>query len=54
MKLNIELINGVTEFGSGFNALWHGTIMETDAVPICKHASELGRGMDRHNFQLLV
>jgi hypothetical protein len=32
MKLDVELINGVAEFGSGFNALWHGTIMETDAA----------------------
>jgi len=31
-KLNVELINGVAEYGSGFNALWHGTIMETDAA----------------------
>jgi hypothetical protein len=26
MKLNVELINGVAEYGSGFNVLWHGTI----------------------------
>lgn len=32
MKLNVEPINRVAEFGSGFNALWHGTIMETDVV----------------------
>jgi hypothetical protein len=32
MKLNVEPINGVAEFGSGFNALWHGTIMETDVA----------------------
>ena len=30
MKLNVELINRVTEYGSGFNVLWHRTIMETD------------------------
>ena len=47
-KLNVELINGVAEYGSGFNALWHGTIMETDAalwrglpVPIYSSASFL-------------
>jgi len=32
MKLNVELINGVAEYGSDFNALWHGTIMETNAA----------------------
>jgi len=32
MKHNIELINGVAEYGSGFNELWHGTIKETDAA----------------------
>jgi len=31
-KLNIELINRVTEYGSGFNALWHRTIMETNVA----------------------
>ena len=43
MKLDVELINGVAEFGSGFNALWHGTIMETDAalwrgLPVPNHS----------------
>ena len=31
MKRNVELTNGVAEYGPGFNKLWHGTIMETDA-----------------------
>jgi hypothetical protein len=32
MKCNIEIINRVAEYGSCFNGLWHGTIMETDAA----------------------
>jgi hypothetical protein len=32
MKHNIELINGVAEYGSCFNGPRHGTIMETDAA----------------------
>jgi hypothetical protein len=32
MKSNIELINRVAEYGSCFNGLWHGTIMETDVA----------------------
>ena len=32
MKLNVELINRVAKYGSGFNALWHRTIMETDVA----------------------
>ena len=32
MKLNVELINGFAEYGSGFNVVWHRTIIETDAA----------------------
>jgi hypothetical protein len=46
MKHNIELINGVAKYGSCFNGLWHGTIMETDVA--------LWRGLPVPIFTFLI